>query len=351
MSASKKLPLSPMLIQYLVGLCTLKWNEGASSLNVTLGDLVFDEAAEEPRDVDVTVTLNTPDGAYAFMGYEVKHWGKKLNSHHVEALNAKLQDMPAVTHRAIVTTSGYYKPAIKKAEYHGIDLYVIKEWTTPIEKQFPNLAPLKGPPAQVFRGSQFHLAWPERSIHLYVDAPYFDIASDAPLFDAEHNQHSLYPTFGAFSEAMLVVSTGILWPTKPMQDRLPVKEALDRGEPITIPEDNHRWPFGHTFDVANAGVHVRTPDNALHHVTAVTIQGQLSWEYSPMLYLAMEKIPTGEMFASALVGVNPIPGRMAAIMIPTTGRNLTIRFVQLDRDQLNLIKQLELNQAADTSSS
>lgn len=127
MNASKKLPLSPMLVQYLVGLCTLKWNEGASSLNVTRGDLVFDEAADEPRDVDVTVTLNTPDGAYAFIGYEVKHVASKLNVHHVEALNAKLQDMPAVTHRAIVTTSGYYKPAIKKAEYHGIDLYVMKE--------------------------------------------------------------------------------------------------------------------------------------------------------------------------------------------------------------------------------
>lgn len=62
-----------------------------------------------------------------------------------------------------------------------------------------------------------------------------------------------------------------------------------------------------------------------------------------MLYLAMEKIPTGEMFASALVGVNPIPGRMVAIMIPTTGRNLGIRHVQLNRDQLNIIKQLELD--------
>lgn len=124
---------------------------------------------------------------------------------------------------------------------------------------------MKGPPAEVFRGSQFHLTWPEHSIHLHVDAPYFDIAWDAPLFNAEHKQHPVYPTFGAFSEAMLVASTDILWPTKPMQDRLgPVREALDRGEPIPMPQDDRRWPFGHTFDVASAEVYVRTSDNALH---------------------------------------------------------------------------------------
>jgi hypothetical protein len=33
----------------------------------------------EPRDVDVTVTMDTPDGVFAFMGYEVKHWKSKLD--------------------------------------------------------------------------------------------------------------------------------------------------------------------------------------------------------------------------------------------------------------------------------
>lgn len=151
---------------------------------------------------------------------------------------------------------------------------------------------MKGPPAEVFRGSQFHLTWPEHRIHLHVDAPYFDIAWDAPLFNAEHKQHPVYPTFGAFSEAMLVASTDILWPTKSMQDRLgPVREALDRGEPIPIPEDDPRWPFGHTFDVASAEVYVRMSDNALHRVNAVTIQGQLSWEYSPMLISRWKRYP------------------------------------------------------------
>lgn len=133
--------------------------------------------------------------------------------------------------------------------------------------------------------------------------------------------------------------------TKPMQDRLgPVGEALQKGEPIQIPQEDPRWSFGHTFEVAGAEVYVRASDDALHRVNALTIDGQLSWVYSPMLYLAMEKIPTGEMFASSLVGVSPVPGRMTAIMIPNEGRNLSIRQVQLTPDQLNIIKQLMCQQ-------
>lgn len=350
MANSEKLPLSPMLFQYLVGLYALKHGSDVK-VHVTLGDLVLDEASGTLRDVDVTVT--TPDGEVrGFAGFEVKHWVKKLDVSHVEALATKLNDMPDITQRAIVCSSGYYKPAIKKAAHHGIDLYVIKEWTTPIEEQFPDLAPIKGPPSEVFRGSQFLLTWPDRSIYLHLDVatPHFDIPWTAPVFDAEGKQHPLYPDFRTFSDEMLVVSTDLLCESKPMQDRLgPQMEAWLSHGSIPMP-DNPRWSFGHTFEVANTEVYVRTPDNALHRVNAVTLQGEMSWEYSPMLYLAMEKVPTGEMLATALVGVSPVPGRMEAMMIPTTGRTLTIRRVRLNRDQINLIKQLELTMSEDHSS-
>jgi hypothetical protein len=328
-----------MLFQYLVGLFTLK-HGSAVNYHVTLGDEVPDEASGTRRDVDVTVS--TPDGeVYEFAGFEVKHWTKKLDVSHVEALAAKLKDMPAVTQRAVVCSSGYTEAAIKKAAYHGVDLYVIKEWTTPIEEQFPDLAPMKGPPAEVFRGNQFHLAWPERFVYLHVPGPYFEVGWDTPLFDAEGKKHPVYPDFATFSDGMLVYSTNILCLTKPMLDRVkPEMEALTTSGSITIPEP--RWPFGHTFEVASAEVYVRASDNELHRVDMVTIQGQLCWVYSPMFYLAMEKVPTGEMFATALVGVSPVPGRMSALMIPTEGRNLTGRNVLLNRDQLNIIKQLEL---------
>lgn len=57
----------------------------------------------------------------------------------------------------------------------------------------------------------------------------------------------------------------------------------------------------------------------------------------------MEKVPTGEMFATALVGVSPVPGRIIATVIPTQGRDLTLAKVALNRDQLNILKQLELH--------
>ena len=68
----KLLPLSPMLVQYLVALCAIKWDEAAVNLDVTLGDMVPDVGSGTPRDVDVTVTVNTDDGIHAFKGYEVK---------------------------------------------------------------------------------------------------------------------------------------------------------------------------------------------------------------------------------------------------------------------------------------
>jgi Restriction endonuclease len=153
MSKPEKLPLSPMLFQYLVGLYTLEQGS-AADYDVVVGDLVMDEASETLRDVDVTVT-GRDGSSRRFVGYEVKHWVKRLDVSHVEALVAKLNDMPSITQGAIVCSSGYSDTAIKKAKYHGIDLYVIKEWTSPVEEQFPDLSPMKGPPSECFGGGQF----------------------------------------------------------------------------------------------------------------------------------------------------------------------------------------------------
>jgi hypothetical protein len=63
--------LTPMIFQYLVGLCCLRRNPDA--VDVTIGDAVGDVAAGIQRDVDITVTLVEPDGPIrAFKGYEVK---------------------------------------------------------------------------------------------------------------------------------------------------------------------------------------------------------------------------------------------------------------------------------------
>jgi len=101
-----KLPLSPMLVQYLVGLCCLKWHPDA--VNITVGDMVLDPAASKQRDVDVTVTISESGSiTHAFKAYEVKHESNPLDVADVEQLCLKLLDMPSVTHRAIVSASGF----------------------------------------------------------------------------------------------------------------------------------------------------------------------------------------------------------------------------------------------------
>lgn len=171
MPTSEKLPLSPMLVQYLVGLCALKWDAAAVDIDVTLGDMVEDAASGTRRDVDVTVTVDAPEGLYAFKGYEVKHWASPMDVTDVEALALKLKDMPSVTHRAIVSTSGYTAPAISKAEYHGVDLFVLKRWQKPIEAQAPDAASLTGIPLQNINMLNLNLVWPVHGFWIGINGP------------------------------------------------------------------------------------------------------------------------------------------------------------------------------------
>ena len=128
--------LTPMLVQYVVGLCCLRRNPDA--VDVTVGDLVQDVAANKPRDVDITVTLHEADGTVrAFKAYEVKREGAPLDVTTVEQLCMKLRDMPTVTHRAIVSASSFTDGAIAKAAAHDVQLFVLKPWIQPLADQFP----------------------------------------------------------------------------------------------------------------------------------------------------------------------------------------------------------------------
>jgi hypothetical protein len=110
--------LTPMLVQYLVGLCCLRCNPTA--VEITIGDMVLDESAEKERDVDITVTLEEAPGAIrALKAYEVKKEKTPLDVAEVEQLCMKSHDMPSVTHKAIVSSSGFTAPALKKANHQA----------------------------------------------------------------------------------------------------------------------------------------------------------------------------------------------------------------------------------------
>lgn len=124
--------LSATDVHYLVGLLTSV--STPESVEIMLGDFVYDTSIDKRRDVDVTVTYKDADGSIsAFKGIEVKKHSRPLNVTHIEQLAIKLNDMPDVSHRAIVSASGYSKPALRKAEAHGVDLFSLIPWDNPME--------------------------------------------------------------------------------------------------------------------------------------------------------------------------------------------------------------------------
>lgn len=119
-------------IHYLVGLLT-KVQEAADVI-IELGDFVYDDSSKTKRDVDITVTVTESNGQKsAYKGVEVKDHKRPLTTPIVEGLCQKLNDMSAITNRAIVSASGYTKPAVTKARSHNVDLFEIVDWSNPRE--------------------------------------------------------------------------------------------------------------------------------------------------------------------------------------------------------------------------
>ena len=132
--------LTPTDIHFLVGLLTLI--SRPEGVELELGSMVFDAAAEEHRDVDITVRAVGDDGTVSvFEGLEVKDHTRPLDVTHVEQLCAKLRDMPSITDRGIVSASGYTKGAVNKARHSGVTLYSLIEWTAPVEIATVTLIP------------------------------------------------------------------------------------------------------------------------------------------------------------------------------------------------------------------
>jgi restriction endonuclease len=114
-------------VHLLIGMLSLITNP--EDVEVELGSRVLDQASGTERDVDITVTTRNVDGSVvAYAGIEVKDETRRLGTPTVEQLIAKLNDMPSITRKAIVSSSGYAAPAKAKAAYHGIELLTLREW-------------------------------------------------------------------------------------------------------------------------------------------------------------------------------------------------------------------------------
>ncbi len=332
-----------MLVQYLVGLCALKWDADSVDVEVTLGDMVPDEASGSSRDVDVTVKVNTADGVYGFKGYEVKHWGTALTVDDVDALVTKFNDMSAITHRAIVSSSDYSDTAIAKANYHGIELYQFKPWDKPLSDQFPDLTPMSSVPTDHIRTLALNLCWPVQSFWLGTNSPNFDIPSDGKLFGPDGKQHREYKTFNDFSEAMVLRSTGILIHSKPVLAKADPLIQAHRGADKSSQLDEPQWDFAHTLDTAGDEVYIIADDGKRYQINDLTISGQVRWEVQKVAYSVLERVPDGEVFAGAVVAASDVSGQMSAAIFPAQGRDLTVvPYFRLEKRHLNSLRQLRI---------
>src|SRR5262249_49152316 len=155
------------------------------AVDVTVGDLVLDEAANKHRDVDITVTLQEDDRTVrAFKAYEVKRESDALDVATVEGLCMKLRDMPAVTQRAIVLASGFTDGAIEKGTKHGVELFVFKAWTEGFGEQFPEFKDAVSPDKFLSRFYSNLLCWVDAYLRYIVPSgpPSFTLEDSTTLF-------------------------------------------------------------------------------------------------------------------------------------------------------------------------
>jgi hypothetical protein len=331
-----------MLVQYLVGLCCLRWNPDV--VEVKLGDLVYDSAAKKSRDVDVTVTVDAgTEGRFAFMAYEVKREAGPLDVTSVEQLATKLKDMKAVTHRAVVSASGFTEAARAKAKKHRLTLYEFQPWTRPLEEQFPGLE-MKGTIEECFPMSKYLLCWPHHKFLLFArSAPGpFDVIDADPLFTSKKKPHKRFKNFQALKDELLLRSAELLFPLEPAQTVLstfPIPAFVPDGQIAGGPA----WPHTHTLDLASDEVYVQT-SSAFFRLDQVTINGWLQWQRSQeqALYYVMQDSATHAAFAGSLISRDMREGKMTALVFSPRSREIGIHFVQLAEKHLNQIRELSL---------
>lgn len=118
--------LSETDVQYIVGFLYVVSRR--EDIQVMLGDKIYDEAAGKKRDVDIVIVSV---GNTGMIGVEVKDEKRPLDVIVVESICQKFADMPSITKKSIVSSSGFTAPAKKKANKHGVECLKIIRGSVP----------------------------------------------------------------------------------------------------------------------------------------------------------------------------------------------------------------------------
>ena len=341
--------LTPMLVQYLVGLCCLRHDQNA--IDITIGDMVMDEAAGKERDVDITVTITGDDGEItAFKASEVKHEGKPLDVVVVEQLILKLADMSKVTHKAIFSTSGYTNGARSKAAAHNVDLYTLQPWNQPIAQDFPDFPGVGTPSEFLTHFESSLLYWTEYRLFFVssIGPSSFTFSETTPVVTSDGKPHPKYRTMLDYQNELLMRSTGILC----MQDpAFTVLRTFPYG--LRVESENYlagpAWPHTHTLNLGQDSAHLKLEDLDPFLLNSVTISGLLQWrrrEVKPK-FMILKRVTDQTIFAGAAIadyGVDD--GRMFAMIFPEKGRELGVHRFEIPEKQKNMIRKLKIKTAS-----
>jgi hypothetical protein len=278
----------------------------------------------------------------------VKRESEALDVAKVEQLCLKFRDMPKITHRAIVSTSGFTEPARLKARHHGVELFTLKPWTTSLSENFPAFQGI-GPPQEFVTGLESNLlCWVGWRFNLYVPTgpQRFNCDSTTVLYTAAESKHNRFPSFNDFANELLRRSTNILFALEPAETAVrtfPMHALPDRSEILAGPS----WPHTHTIDVSRDGVFLKF-DSKIVQIEAVTITGSLQWQRrNPTLdFRVLERSDSGAVFAGAAVA-DTGNGRMFAMIFSPDSRTTHIHQFELREKHKHMIRQLSIYSASE----
>jgi restriction endonuclease len=334
-----------MELQYLLGLSCLRRFPDADE--ITVGDMVFDVAAKKVRDVDVTVTIPEQVPVIALRAFELKDEAAPLDVATVEQLSQKLQDMPQINERVIVSTSGFTDGASAKAQAHGVQLLHMKPWTAAMREQFSEFRDA-GPVTEFFREFlSTLLIWKDWKLYFVTPTHRDDFRwqFDTTLFDVNGKIHDRFPTCRELGDDVLLRSTERLIGSEPAQtlfrelklSGVPRLDTVQRSSPL---------PLEHEVPTTDEGVFLRL-GSSLVQVASVVISGDLLWESrkrAPEPYI-LEDYTTGKAFAGAIVVDLAKPtGEMLALLFAPDSRVVEFHRILLERKHKNQIRQLTILQ-------
>jgi len=334
-----------MLVQHLVGLCHLRHGPGA--IEIIVPDLSSD--ADESRDGDALVRLNGNDGAvHAFKAYGARHESAPLDVGAVDQLCMELSGVTGVTHRAIVSGSGYGEAAFARAHELDTSLLVLRQLTKGAAENHTKVIPA-GLNLNYLHMNLLYWCDAQLTFHAPAADKLLQYQYADAVFSGTGEPHKQHATWGNFLDATLYRSTGLLSQLEPAQTAM----RAFTPEPLadTEYEVGPAWPHTHTLDVSADQVFLRAGE-VFALTETITISGSLRWQRrrEPFDYYVLQHAEREDLFADAAVADwGTSDGRMAALAF-ASGTNAEYRSstIRLHERHQNAILRLRSRELRDT---